>query len=60
MIAIYFAAGIGFYIGIAMKDPKSFVKADMASLLRGLLLGLVAWPLGMVVQLYFCMEEMNQ
>ncbi len=57
MIGLYFAVGIGFYLGLALKDPKGFVDADAASLTRGLLLGIAFWPIGMLVQLYFCLKD---
>jgi len=60
MIALYFAVGIGFYLGLALKDPKGFINADSAAIIRGLLLGVVFWPIGMIVQTYLSIEALNE
>lgn len=59
MIGLYFAFGVGFYLGLAVKDPKGFTDADAASLIRGLLLGIVFWPIGLIVQIIFALGELN-
>jgi hypothetical protein len=46
----YFTFGIGFYIGLALKNPKSFVNANSAAIIRGLLLGVVFWPIGVILE----------
>lgn len=55
MIGLYFAFGLGFYIGLAVKDPHGFVDASAAALIRGLLLGIVFWPIGLIVQVVFAL-----
>ena len=47
----YFLIGAGFYVGLACKDPHGFVNANSASLIRGFLLGVVFWPVGLIVQI---------
>jgi hypothetical protein len=57
---IYLAFGLGFYIGLSLKDPQGFVKASLASLLRGLLLGIFFWPIGLIVQTYFSLNLLKR
>lgn len=59
MLAVYFSFGLGFYTGLALKDPMGFVNASSADLIRGLLLGIVFWPIGLVIQIIFTIERMN-
>lgn len=59
MIGLYFAFGVGFYVGLALKDPRGFVKADTASLLRGIVLGIVFWPIGLIVQTVFAIGKLK-
>lgn len=52
----YIFFGLGFYIALTTCNPKGFAKADMASLLRGILLGLVFWPIGLIFQIYIAIK----
>lgn len=54
---LYLFYGLGFYTGMAVKDPLSFATADLASIFRGLLLGLFFWPIGLIVAVYLAMEK---
>ena len=47
----YLLLGIGFYIGMVLNNHKTFIGAPTSSVINGLLLGLVFWPIGMVVKL---------
>ena len=53
----YFAFGIGFYLAFTMCNIKSFMDASAADILRGILVGLVLWPIGLIVQVYLMMES---
>lgn len=55
----YFSFGIGFYVGMCVKDPWGFVDASVAAILRGLLLGIVFWPIGLIIQVVFALFEME-
>lgn len=57
--ALYFIFGIGFYIGLACKEPEGFVNSSVAGLIRGLLLGILFWPIGIVVSLVFAMDRLR-
>ena len=54
LIGLYLAFGLGFYIGM------SVIKADAASLLRGLILAFIAWPVGLIFSVYLAIEELNE
>ena len=60
LIGLYLAFGLGFYIGMSVKDPTGFIKADAASLLRGLILAFIAWPVGLIFSVYLAIEELNE
>lgn len=53
----YLIFGAGFYIGMCAKDPSGFIDADLASIIRGLLIGLVFWPIGLTVQIIFAIID---
>lgn len=57
VITAYFAFGIGFYLALAMSNIKSFMDATPADLIRGILVGLIFWPIGLVIQLYVKLME---
>ena len=57
---LYLTFGLGFYIGMALQNPTSFTNADTASLLRGLILGVLAWPIGVMYQLYVVLDKMKK
>ena len=59
MIEVYLAIGLGFYVGLALKDPKGFIDANSAALIRGFLLGVIFWPIGVVVQTVFAIDELR-
>jgi hypothetical protein len=52
----YLAIGVGMYAGMCLKDPSGFVKADAASLLRGLIIGIPFWPIGVIIQLIWILK----
>lgn len=47
----YLLIGLIFYIIIAILRYKSFKNADIAGLFRGILFGIVFWPLAMIMTL---------
>lgn len=47
----YFVFGLGLYIGLALNNPMSFLDANAAGLIRGFLLAVVFWPIGIVIKL---------
>lgn len=53
----YFAFGIGFYLALTMCNIKAFMNASAADILRGILMGLVLWPIGLIVQVCLMMES---
>lgn len=53
ILIAYIFTGIGFYFGLCLKNIKAFQYATTADIIRGLLLGLIFWPVGLVVQLIF-------
>lgn len=59
MIAEYLIFGAGFYIGLALNNPTSFMDVDTAALFRGILLCFIFWPIGLIVKLILLMGESN-
>lgn len=55
----YFSFGIGFYVGMCVKNPWGFAKASVAAILRGILLGIFFWPIGLIVQVVFVLIDME-
>lgn len=55
-LAYYLTFGAGMYVGMCLKNPLGFVKADAASLIRGLILGIPFWPVGMIIQLIWILK----
>lgn len=53
----YFAFGIGFYVALTMSNPKSFINATTADIMRGILVALIFWPIGLMIQVYVHMME---
>lgn len=60
MIIEYLIFGAGFYIGLALNNPSSFVDADAAALLRGILLCFVFWPIGLIIKLILVIGNPNE
>jgi hypothetical protein len=60
ILRLYFTFGLGFYIGLVAKEPEGFVEAKTAALLRGLLLGIVFWPIGLIVQVVFAIMKLSE
>jgi len=54
---LYLAVGIGFYMGLALKDRKSFSGATWSEIADGLILGIPLWPIGVVVMLFLLKED---
>jgi len=48
LIILYFIFGDGFYVGLCCNNSKGFVGADCSSILRGVLIGLIFWPIGLI------------
>jgi hypothetical protein len=59
ILRLYFTFGVGFYIGLVAKEPEGFVSANAAALLRGILLGIVFWPIGLIVQVVFAIFKLS-
>lgn len=57
LIILYFVFGAGLYTGLTLNNPMSFVDASLASLLRGLLLGFIVWPVGIIVQVVLILTD---
>lgn len=49
MMALYLTFGLGFYIGLAVNNPDSFRNASVMSIVRGLVLALLLWPLALIL-----------
>ena len=45
----YLCIGFGFYLALAITRKETFKNADFFSILRGLIAGLLLWPLGAFV-----------
>jgi len=45
----YLLIGIGFYIGLAITRRDTFQKATVWSVIKGILLGILLWPVGIYV-----------
>lgn len=60
LIGLYLAFGLGFYIGMSVKDPTGFLQANPAGLIRGLILGFIVWPVGLIFSVYLAIEELNE
>ena len=45
----YLLIGLGVYMGVAAATPDSFAHATAAGIIRGLLLGVIAWPMAVVI-----------
>jgi hypothetical protein len=59
ILSYYLIFGIGFYIGLALKDTRSFLNANIESILRGLLLGIIFWPIGLIIQIVFAIQDLK-
>lgn len=56
-LALYLAIGLGMYIGMYLNNPMSFTNASAASLLRGVLLCWILWPIGLITKLIVIFME---
>lgn len=59
MMTLYLTFGLGFYLGLALKNPKGFVDAGAGDLIRGVLLGILFWPIGLIVQVIWAINKLN-
>lgn len=55
----YVSFGAGFYIAMCSIDPLGFVKASFAGLLRGMLIGLVFWPIGLIYNVIMAIKVLE-
>ena len=55
----YFVFGLGLYIGMCINNPTGFVKATAAGLLRGILLCILLWPIGLIVGVVSAIEKLR-
>lgn len=44
----YLFFGLGFYIGLALNNPKSFRNVHLASIIRGLVFAIILWPISLI------------
>jgi hypothetical protein len=59
-LIMYFTFGAGFYVGLASHKPKAFIDADSASLIRGFLMGVVLWPVGLTFQVILALQDLDK
>jgi len=59
-LACYFSVGVGFYIGLSLHNPKGFINANAAALIRGFLLGVPFWPIGLTYLLIKIVTTMEK
>lgn len=45
---VYLAIGLGFYTGVALCRPHTFRGAPVLAIIRGVLFGILLWPLSVV------------
>lgn len=60
IIGMYLVFGFGFYLGLALKDPKGFINADVDSMTRGMFLGILFWPVGLIVQTHWAINKLSE
>jgi hypothetical protein len=58
-LTVYLSVGCGFYLGLSAMNPFGFVDANAAGLIRGFLLGLVFWPVGLMYQVYHAIKALE-
>ena len=58
MIYYYLLIGVSFYIGVAISRRDSFKNATIWSIIKGLFLGLILWPVG-IITLYIVTSKTN-
>lgn len=44
------------YVGMALNNPISFMDANTASLIRGVLLCWILWPIGLITKLIMILK----
>jgi len=49
MIIEYFIFGLGFYTGVAILKRDTYKDASFGSVARGLIFGVLLWPIAMYV-----------
>jgi len=49
MISYYLAVGVGVYLSASASHFNSFKNASTVSIIKGILLGLVFWPIGITI-----------
>lgn len=59
MISLYFTFGIGFYVGLCLKEPHGFTSARPADIFRGLILGILFWPIGLIIQTVWAIDSLK-
>jgi len=54
---VYFAIGLGFYLGVSLCRLDSFKDATVPAILRGFILGLLLWPIGIALLIILDYEK---
>jgi len=49
MLALYLYAGVLVYTGAAIARRHTFRNATVASIVRGAVIGILVWPVGLVL-----------
>lgn len=60
MIVTYLYIGLGFYLGLAASNPKSFGTSDLSGLIRGILMGFLFWPIGIMFKIALFVYELKE
>jgi hypothetical protein len=56
-LVCWFSIGIGFYLGQWMNNPLGWLEATAAGLIRGVLICIPFWPIGIVIKIVQIMTE---
>jgi hypothetical protein len=58
-VSEYFIFGAGFYVGMCSMNPVGFVEAPLVGIIRGLLIGFVLWPVGLIWNVVVAIDELK-
>ena len=56
-LILYFTFGLGLYIGLALNNPMSFLDANASGLIRGLILGILLWPICIIIRIVMILTD---